>query len=184
VSLFGLLLVAVDDVDEYEVQQTEGGYARPSVTSCWLESKTDDVSRSHRDSRSLTPQTFEIKYEIQGETMRKHSPFDWSVHISVDGRTIKRSVLSYLTTGPSVHTVSSMNFMEYGVAYNGKLYFAPLVSLIALRTWSMLRGSKPPIAMRKSPFGAIDCSLWAKFVLISCGEPWVRRWNTLQLDAS
>jgi len=64
--------------------------------------------------------------------MGRNAPFDWSIHISVDGRTIKRGILAHVATGTSDHTISTMNFMEGGIAYAGKLQFASLVSLVML----------------------------------------------------
>ena len=60
--------------------------------------------------------------------MRRSSPFDWAIYVSVDGREVDGSTKIHATASTAQRKVSHMRFMENGVAYEGRSKFAALVS--------------------------------------------------------
>jgi len=59
---------------------------------------------------------------------RRDSPFHWAICVSVDGREVHQGTMMHTTSSAFQYTVSHMTFKENGVAYEGRLKFAALVS--------------------------------------------------------
>jgi len=63
--------------------------------------------------------------------MIRNKPYDWTVDVHVDGRRVEYACVKHDKSKASAKTASHMNFMENGVAYEGHLKFADLVSTAA-----------------------------------------------------